>query len=421
MTTIALFALLTGCAPQDAEVNAHWFTWLAANSSPAVAEGEFDDMFAEQATAIECSGRGWDRDRDGFADGYIGPGNSIRGAAEYIGGDCNPNDDSCDDDALVAACQPFNDIYYHTFITEDGVYRMDGEYDDYRSEAYINGEGDFQLTVHMQMDNREDFRFHFSIDPDFQPVTCISNENGEAEIVRFDDASWLEEWSTDEDDYTIYYLNANSFQINPGGDADSFWFLVPDYMSGFGEAKFGPEEFSTVPVSFGDYDHFDDYEDGSREPLLANGPHFLGVANRENPDLGRYDAFVNDMLGYADAWSTEMSDVIGAQTEGYTFEHKIEDNRWREIDISTSGFDGWMELHSSWVKIRNSSSFEEGGSVEGEYQIFYQGIESNSRLLVKGDFKVDDLREDFWAYPFLEDVKRDENGNPFCDGAPFPE
>ena len=61
--SIALLAMLTGCAPQDATItNAHWFTWLAANSSPTVAEGKLDDTFKQQATAIECSGRGWDND-----------------------------------------------------------------------------------------------------------------------------------------------------------------------------------------------------------------------------------------------------------------------------------------------------------------------------------------------------------------------
>ncbi|MEC8423285.1 MAG: hypothetical protein VX000_05880 [Myxococcota bacterium] len=36
---------------------------------------------------------------------------------------------------------------------------------------------------------------------------------------------------------------------------------------------------------------------------------------------------------------------------------------------------------------------------------------SSSAMLVRGTFKVEDLREDIWAYSFLEDDKRADDDN----------
>ena len=161
--SIAILALLTGCAPQDAEVTAHWFTWLAANSSPTVAEGKLDDAFAASATAIECSGRGWDADEEQFDVGYIGPGSMLAAASEYVGGACDPEDSGCDDSAFEEQCAPINDLQYFTFIQEDGFYALDGAAEPYRTEAYLNSENDFQLTVHHALDNNEHSSIHIRL------------------------------------------------------------------------------------------------------------------------------------------------------------------------------------------------------------------------------------------------------------------
>ena len=417
--SIALLSLLTGCAPQDAEVTANWFTWLAANSSPTVAEGKLDDTFAAEATAIECSGRGWDSEEDRFDLGYIGPGTLLASAADYVGGDCDPEDGGCDADALAAQCDDVDALQYFTFIQEDGFYALEGKMEPYRTEAYINSENDFQLTVHHALDNREDFRFHFTIAHDFAPVDCVEDESG-ARIEYVDEARWVDEWSTDEDGYSIYYINAGSYQLNPS-DTDDYWFLTTDWNSGYGTAKFAAEEFASIPGSYGDYEHIELYESGTYPPVLANTSHFLAVDDREKPDDSAYAAYADDLQAQADIWAEEMSGTLGASTDGWSFTHKIESNDWRDIDLSNAGLDGWMEMHGSWVRVKNGATFELGTAVEGDFQLIYQGLESGSRLVVQGTFKVDSLREDPWGYAFLEDEKRDANGTPFCGGAAWPE
>jgi hypothetical protein len=416
---IAILALLTGCAPQDAEVTAHWFTWLAASSSPTVAEGKLDDTFASSATAIECSGRGWDADEEQFDVGYIGPGSMLAPASDYIGGSCDPEDSGCDSTELSTQCEPIGDLEYFTFVQEDGYYALSGAADPYRTEAYINSENDFQLTVHHALDNKEDFRFHFTIAPDFAPVDCVEDAPGSPTIEYIDGSPWVDEWSSTEDGYQIYYINAGSYQLNPS-DTDDYWFLTTDWSSGYGSAKFAAEEFSSIPGAYGDYDHIELYENGTYPPLMANTSHFLAVSDRENPDQAAYDEYADALQAQSDIWATEMSETLNANVGDWNFTHKIESNEWRDIDLSNAGIDGWMEMHASWVRVKGTPTFELGTAVEGDFQLIYQGLESGSRLIVKGTFKVESLREDPWGYPFLEDEKRGDNKTAFCGGTAMP-
>jgi hypothetical protein len=291
----------------------------------------------------------------------------------------------------------------------------------WRTEALINGEGDLQLTVHNELPHGEDFRFHFTIDPNFQPVECTTGLDGEPSIQYVDGSDWVTRWSEDEEGHSIYYMNAGTYQINPS-DSEDYWFMVTDWLSGFGQAKFAGEEFSSVPGYYGNYDN---------DPAA----HFMFANNRTDPDMDAYAASVANLIstttedsegltGEDDeggeggeattvySWENEIAVVGGA--EGFT--HKIESNDWRPINSTNRGIDGWAELHSSWVRISDSSDISDGGTVEGDFQIFYQALESNSRMLVKGSFKIADLQEDRWAYPVLEPIKRDEYSTPFCGG-----
>lgn len=405
------FLMLSACNPQDANLkNAHWFTWLAANSSkvflddtmPYVSGTEKKPKGAPDFVTYECH-KGWDTEINDWEDGYIGPREGESGD-QFIGGACNPEDTACDEAALLAQCDAINNAQYHTFMQTDGFYLLNQEINPWRTEAFLNGEGHLQLTVHHDLPDNEDFRFTFAIDPDFQPLNCGSTLEGESIVEYVDGSDWLTKWSEDEDGSTIYYLNAGAFQINPR-DSEDYWYLTADWSAGFGHAKFSNEEFASLPTAFGNYDNgLDD---------------FMFVDNREAPD---YDAYVESTTALSavstDTWATEMSVANGASLgETPYFEHKVEDNTWRPFDSSNSGVDGWAELHSSWVRIKDPSQIKEGGKVEGDFQIYYLGAESNSRLLVKGEFVITELPIDEWAYPFLEDVKRGEAaGEDFCQG-----
>jgi hypothetical protein len=513
-----LLTTLIGCAPQDAKVSGDWFVWLAANSSATVDEDKLD---ISGATIFECSNRGWDTEKCEWKDGYIG---QKRGGYSnddrYIGGDCRMNNGYCDDndcsdsadaakrfDPLEGSCDvQYEDLYledigdidcsgneekcctepdvedftddcedvvnadFHEWLSEDGYYGMTGDLNQWRSEAIINSEGDLQLTVHVDLGDGQDFRFHFTIDPDFEPIECSEEvtDDGEtprAVVTKVDGSNWVDEWSEDEEGYRIYYLNAGAFQVNPN-DSDNWWYLSRDMLSGYGFAKFAAEEFSSHPTDYGNYD------------LDGNGPGFVGVSDHEAPDIDGYQDAIEDLCnsvyrdecifnqidndgdGYAEvdgdcddataditpadcpfvdeedkplSWQDEMVVMAGAsktvadsQADQYNrrgriidpkFQHKIEDNFWRPIDKTVTGLDGWMEVHSSWVRLKHGSEIKDGGDVTGDFQIFYDGAESGSRLLVRGEFKTRRLRADRWGYDVLEDQKRDENNTEYCGGA----
>ena len=219
---------------------------------------------------------------------------------------------------------------------------------------------DMQLTVHHDLPGDEDFRFSFVIDPDFMPTICTSTVEGDPAIQYVDGADWVNQWSIDEDGYTIYYLNAGAYQLNPS-DQDDFWFLTTDWAAGFGHAKFSNEEFASAPAAYGNYDN--------------GGDDFMFIDDRNAPD---YDAYLEQTAALADrslsVWEPEMTVANGASIgETPAFSHKIEDNSWRPFDASNAGLDGWAELHTSWVRVKDPSQIKEGGKVEGDFQIYYIG------------------------------------------------
>ena len=91
------------------------------------------------------------------------------------------------------------------------------------------------------------------------------------------------------------------------------------------------------------------------------------------------------------------------------------------VDNTISGIDGWMEVHSSWVRLKTGQTVAPGETVAGDFQIFFEGSEAGSRLLVRGAFEITELDMDKWGYDVLEDVKREENGTPYCGGAEAPQ
>ena len=443
---LLILAALTGCAPDDATVGGNWFAWLATNSSATVDE---DNLELKDATRFECSGRGWDAAECDYDRGYIGPeGKGYAADDKYIGGDCprlnssntfNPEQGACNGSYIAGCdetdmagfqseCDELDSLDFHDWITDDGYYGLTGEIEPWRSEALITAEGDLQLTVHIPLPAQEgkdeqDFRFTFSIDPNFAPVDCLEDENQEAYIDFRDGSNWVDEWSEDEDGFRIFYLNSGAYQVNPS-NSDNSWYLSDDMLSGFGIAKFAAEEAFARPTDYGHYD------------IEGVGPSFLAIVDHENPDMSGYDAKYAALCEQVGAtcpgveydndpdtlnWTDEMVEVLGAIKGGEPkFAHKIEKNDWRPIDSSVSGLDGWMGVQSSWVRLKTGQTVAEGEPVEGDFQVLFEGAEGASRVLVNGDFKVDELRFDRWGYEILEDAKREENKTPYCNGAEMP-
>lgn len=469
-----LFALsllaAAGCRPMDVAMDGQYWIWMSANSSLVVDEGTIDGL-EDNATVIECTGRGWDVEEEEWEPNYIGP----RTADEmtdprFIGGDPTPwcdadydgewdNDDcAAVAEEMIAECQGSDDrmgvqeAEFYTFLFEDGQYVLQGDIEPTRTEAYIHGEDDLQISMMQKMPNGEEFRFLVAIATDFDPTQCVSNGDS-AEIVPVDGADWIEQWSTDEDGNTIYYLNASALQVNESDSSgnNTFWYLITDWSAGFGFANFMGEEYYSVPTSYGNYDvdgagnygftfvgsdaGFLGVTESERSAAAADGSLEGDVAFEDLPaDLqDAYDERAAQLQGLSGTWANELLTLGGAHT-GATcddagvcicedgsicFEHKVEDNKWRPVDSQLAGLDGWMEVHSSWVRFDSSSDLSVGGSAKGDYQILFQGELTSSRLLVKGTFEIEEIREDRWAYGNLEEEKRADTseghqGQQYC-------
>lgn len=419
-----LALLLAGCNPHDAEVTGTWTVWLAANSSQTVDVGIVD---LSGASRLDCA-----RTEDEL--GYIGNSDGAPG------------------------CDAVEALSWQTWIQDDGFYTLSDEIVAWRTDALINGEGDLQLTVHHDLGKGEDFRFAFSIDPDFAPSECTSDESGNLSLEHEDGASWLEKWSEDEDGYTIYYLNAGAYQLNPN-DTSSYWSFDSDWLAGIGVAKFGDDDFYSYGVDYNwsdpnypvyvycedsrsgdllldecmEWDTIDERVaelnaagartgDCQSEAVSYNTRLFYSTGwyspyCEEGPVVGGKeayrDAIAEELRAETQVWSDEMTQVYGADA----FEFRVEDNAWREIDDADQGLDAWVDVHTSWVRIKDGATLEVGGAAEGDFQIYFYGAESGSHTLVRGTFKIDEIKGDKWAYEDLDAVKREENGTEYCGGA----
>ena len=207
------------------------------------------------------------------------------------------------------------------------------------------------------------------------------------------------------------------------------------------------EEYYSVPTSYGNYD-----VDGAGNygyTFVGSDAGFIAVTEEERTLAGlegdtayadlpgdlkdNYDARASDLRAFSTDWQNELLTLGGAHS-GATcddsgvcvcddgsicFEHKVEDNKWRPVDPELSGIDGWMEVHSSWVRFDSSSDLSIGGSAKGDYQILFQGELTSSRLLVKGTFEIEEIKEDRWTYGNLEEEKRADKsdghqGQEYC-------
>jgi hypothetical protein len=459
---LALSLLTMGCKPMDVAMDGQWWTWLSANSSLVVDEGNIPDL-EDNATIIECTGRGWDEEEEEWDPTYIGPKTFDEAKdPRFVGGDPSgwcARDDSGDWDseceevalATIAECEGSDDklgvqeAEFYTFLFEDGQYALQGALEPTRTEALIHGENDLQISMMQKMGNGQEFRFLVAIATDFNPTTCTSNGES-AEIKKVDGADWIEQWSVDEDGNSIYYLNASALQVNQSDSSgnNTFWYLITDWSAGFGFANFMGEEFYSVPTSYGNYDvdgagnygfefvgsdaGFVAVTEGERSSSEVDGDTAFDDLPDEMQDA--YNDRLDSLVSYSSDWTHELLELGGAHTgvcsdgvcdcaDGLCFEQKVEDNKWRPVDSQLAGLDGWMEVHSSWVRFDKGSDLSVGGSAKGDYQILFQGELTSSRLLVKGTFDIEEIKEDRWTYGNLEEEKRADTseghqGKEYC-------
>ncbi len=375
-----------------------------------------------ELTSDTCAD-GVDNDADGWTDSEDNDCNDADLLYERGFGDgpCTDNVDN-DGDGLVDAeddgCESYADPFEEEFNQctdgedNDGDGWSDVSDPDCAKETPLEdnatGYGVYACNDGVDNDNDELIDFY-----DTDCETAFDNDESTSEVgdpVPFylDNHPVLEQWSTDEDGHTIWYINAGSYQLNPYDDSE-YWTLPKEWRSGYAVSKFASEEFLVESQEFmfygmnyenPNYDGMEEYAESITPDLQAylDEPCLYGLAD--------YD------LSGGDAESEEESEECG-------FDMKVESNSWRPVDIDGAGLDNWIEGQHSWVRLENVDGakpvIEEGATVKGDFQLYMGGYESASGMIVRGSFDVENIRKDRWGYDDLRSEKFEESGTEPCE------
>ncbi len=412
MPFLPALVLLAACNPMDAEVSGSYLAYLAKGSSENLTRLERSgETVAEQAeglglAAVDC------RDLSGLEP-------DAQTAERLPGAEFEAN---CLDEAGDAkALKYYTWLDDYAYWRKEGAFAPEGDVQAWRTEAVITPEGDFQLTVHVDVDGIGDLRFGWSIDPDFAPTVCDDTADGTGAETRAVDGDWLAGWraSAEASGMTgqLWPLNAGGYQINPS-NTGVYWYIPQEWMAGTAFARFEDEQFFSHPTDYADPDGVPLYQTmyaGSSYPTpRANGPEaYLTWAENTRIHLGTSASQPAEEKGITDFADIGQSDFAPKLL--------VEDNSWRPADVEgtegASGFDQWLGVMPGWVRIDNPEAIEVGSStpVTGEFQIYLEGVAAASKILVKGNFSIANIREDKWGYdPVLEERKMEENGTPSC-------
>jgi len=283
---MAILLALSGCNPQDAELSdASYHTWLANGSSATVDEArrtcgdgkDNDSDGKSDRDDIDCRGPvdqdgnadntsftdsenhkcndGKDNDGDGLADEE--DPDCLRGISEadYLSPE-NVRVINCTNDEIAGDCKSDETVEHFSWLTGDTYFLNQGEITPWRSEGILTNEGDFQLTVHHDLGNGEDFRFTFVVDPKLRPSVCI--QEGQTCFTGEDnDGDGLVDHEDPDCLYGGWEIGYTSAECNDGFDNDtdgSVDMNDPDCQHGYDNS-----EASTDPTCV---DGEDNDEDG---------------------------------------------------------------------------------------------------------------------------------------------------------------
>ena len=336
--------------------------------------------------------------------------------ADYLWGiDCTSNSDRIDDRLTI--CQ--DSLWPPTsegWLTNDGFYGIGGELNTLRGEAIMTMEGDLQVGFHHELPGGERFRFAFVIDPLFQPTECLEVDG---ELGRVDvDGNWLDNWSEDlgDEQGTLYYLNARSYQFNPN-TTDEAWTLPDRWLAGYAAGRFGSEPLVLRTTRYGDPGAYDAVEAETAAEPNRDEIWYYGFEGGEDPTG---DAGYQNMLDTSvrPAASRAMDEFVLATPPDISamlaYEPKVHTNEWRTPDGRASGLDGWGEMHYNWVRINPGADMSVGGAVSGTFHLMFDAQDSQTRVVVTGDFNVEEIQKDRWATVDVEAQKIEENNADIC-------
>jgi hypothetical protein len=405
----SVVALAGACAPQNASIGEGSFVgFLSVNTSA---------VFVNDDLRIEDFDENWVIDCRALPEGQERLEGAIDNCAEGGG-------------VRVPRQQGAEVVLHEAWIDRDAYVVVREELDPWRGEAVMTSEGDLQLTFHHRLPGG-DFRWSTVIDPNFQPVECLPQDDGQLAFTAID-GDWVQQWSAAmttpnyeggdvvwpgrSDEGFVIPLNAVSYQFNPG-QTEQTWSLPPTMEAGYARARFGPEEIFNqssrygLPSAYLAFD-LDDREGPPRDRIwYAELP--VGATEDELRDNR---AFQNLMrTAEATAFQTQEELAAFGVPNPERFRPFIPSNAWRSPDGTTGGFDGWAEMHYSWIRIdQPREDVRVGADISGEFVAWFFGSNSQSRFMVEGTFEVSNVKKDRWTVPNVQQERLEESNTNLC-------
>ena len=415
---------LAACAPQSAELqNGSYVAFMAEGTSLSLSKGEVDPSLYETSYNLDCRDFENAQDRNLF---------------------------QLEDPIPCGATFPTE----HELWANDAGFRVvTEELEPWRGEAFIGAEGDMQIGFHHRVPGGADMRFLMVVDPNFQPTTCVPSGDGTVSVEPLD-GDWIENWSTELDTIAsanggvdpafahlepyldggrLFFLNGTSYQVNPlnadPSSGNDFWLLPDQFEAGATRGKIAEELLLMRQSIWGRpmvYQVVEDEEDEDAAPFEQTDLWWCRLNEGDNPNNAEcaFPALYDDM----DDLENEVTTVADETYQEYrrmfrpvngedpVFEYRpiTHLNRWREPDGVPAGFDGWGEMHYNYVVFSGDSDLEVGGFAEGAFSLQLEAVDSDTRVILKGQFVIESIKKDRWTTADLRAEKAEENDVELC-------
>ena len=472
---VALALTATACSPQSAVLTSGSYTaFIAEATSVSLSRGEidlegyadyhqidcrvFDDVDVGEALRLEdrlvMCGAGDDGTEDGLQSDFDGDGlvdiNDFDDDNDGVGDavDCDDQNGmvtggGCEYGGADGFWPPFDQYW----LAADGYHVVTEEMDPWRGEGVVTHEGDLLVSFHHRLPGGSDFWYQFALDRFFQPSECVEDDNGEV-IVAALDGDWIDEWSKDLDriaelrddeeafapyahldnyldDGKLFYLNGRLSQLNPDANddgEDDQWFMPEQWSAGAAQGKFSEELLVDFAPTM---------SDPFLDSALAQGYYVSQIGNFTD------FLYYCEMLAGTDPMTSACMEALGTTLDervvgavgdlNYVMKPDVgEDvepvnhfgpmrhlNDWRAVDGRPSGFDGWGEMYPSYVVFSDDSDLRIGGSARGAFTLTMAAVDSNTFVILKGEFEIEKIKKDRWVPENLREVKRAEAEEAF--------
>ncbi len=431
--SLALVALaLSACGPQNAQIiTGDYQAFLPTTGSLTVRRDNIDYADFPVSYSIDCRN----------FDNAVSPEDNERLRLDNRIPVC-PGDQREDGSVVSNDDWPLD---YEYWADEDGYIVFGDELTPWRGEAIITSEGDVQLYFHQELNGGENFRFGMVVDPNFQPVQCVGNEDGTAELVDVD-GNWLQGWSDAlGENARLFLLTANATQISAEYRQ---WFYPQQWGAGYAGGELGNDRLGMRSIDFGDPRYMRKVARDAIPSVAAIeyesevcGDNNLGGACNGDPyfpnvyfDVAQSERYVPTDLMIAQA--SEDAALVAADWEilglppgdefGVTGNSAttpfLSNNLWREPEgrpfdprfRTREGMKGWMGLHYNWVVFDGDPAFETGETLTGRFNIILEGLSAPLVVVARGTFEIPNLKKDTWTMEFLPEIKLEENNTILC-------